>query len=96
MADPNGFDDMTKVGAGGGFGAALAAVVAWFGRAATASRLDALAHQVAELNSKLTILLAASERRDGEHDRLDAERRLAALEAHVAQIQRTLDQVVQS
>lgn len=96
MADPNNIDDVTKIGAGGGFGAALAAAVAWFSRAATASRLDALAAQVAELNAKLSILVAASERRDGEHDRLDAARRLAALEAHVAQIQRTLDQVVQS
>lgn len=96
MGDPNSVDDLTKVAGGGGLGAAVAAAFAWFARAQTATRLDALAQQVAEMNAKMTILIAASERRDGEHERLDAERRLAALEAHVAQIQRTLDQVVQS
>jgi hypothetical protein len=89
-------DDLTKVGAGGGFGAAVAAAVAWFSRAATAGRLDAMQAQLSELNAKLTILVASTERHIHDEERLDAARRLAALEAHVAQIQRTLDQVVQS
>lgn len=96
MADPNNIDDALKVAGGGGAGAFVAALVAFFARAGTASRLDAMAAQIAELNAKLTILVAASERRDDEHDRLDAEKRLAALEAHVAQIQRTLDSMVTS
>ncbi len=96
MADPNSTDDLVKVAGGAGGSGLLAAVWAFFSRASMAQRLDALAQQMADLNGKVTVLVAASERRDNDADRLDAERRLAALEAKVDSMQRTLDQVVHS
>lgn len=94
MSDPSNFDDLTKVGVGAGSGGVVVAVVTLIGKFLTGNRLEAMALQMAALDSKLTILIAASERRDGEWDRLDAERRLASLEAQVAQMQKTLDQAV--
>lgn len=96
MADPGSMDDLTKVAGGGGLGAAVAAVVTFLTRAATGQRLDRMAEMLGKLEAQMAVLVAASERRDEESQRLDATRRLALLEARVDAIQRTLDQVVQS
>lgn len=96
MADPQGVDDLAKVAGGGGLGALVASVAAFFARASTSARLDAIAAALGEMRGQMAVLLAASERRDAEWQRLDAEKRLAALEAHVEQLQRTIDQVVHS
>ena len=100
-ADPNSVDDLAKVAGGGGAAALVAAVVAFMRGASTANRIDALttqmvalSQQVSDLNGKLTVLLAASERRDAEHDRLDAERRFASLEARLEAVEKLLERAV--
>lgn len=94
MADPNSIDDLTKVGVGAGSGGVVVAVVTLIGKFLTGNRLEAMALQMAALDSKLTILIAASERRDGEWDRLDAERRLSQLEAKVEAVEKLLERAV--
>lgn len=96
MADPNSLDDLTKVGVGAGSGGVVVAVVTLIGKFLTGNRLEAMALQMAALDSKLTILIAASERRDSEWDRLDAERRLSQLEAKVEAVEKLLERVVAS
>lgn len=96
MADPSSTDDLVKVAGGAGGSGLLAGIWALIARAQTSARLDAMAAQLADLNSKLTVLVAASERRDLDADRLNAEKRLSQLEAKVDALQRTLDQVVHS
>lgn len=101
MADPNSFDDLTKVGVSAGSGGVVVAIAGLIGKFLTSSKLDevraqnaALAQQVSELSAKLTVLIAASERRDGEHDRLDAERRFASLEARMDAVEKLLERAV--
>lgn len=94
MADPNSVDDLAKVAGGAGTASLVAGVLAFFARASTASRMDALVQQMSDLNSKVSTLVAASERRDGEHDRLDAANRLARLEARVDALERLTDRAV--
>ena len=102
-ADPNSVDDLAKVAGGGGAAALVAAVVAFMRGASTANRIDALtaqmvalSQQVSDLNGKLTVLLAASERRDAEHDRLDAEKRFASLEARLESVEKMLERLDRS
>ena len=94
MADPNSVDDIAKVAGGGGAAALIAGVLAFFARASTATRMDALVSQMSELNAKVSTLVAASERRDHEHERLDAGNRLSDLEAGLAAVERLLDATV--
>lgn len=84
---PNG-DDLAAAGAGGGIATVIASAIAFFARAQTATRLDLLSQQLADLTAKVTVLVAASERRDDQHDRLDAERRLARIEARLDGLER--------
>lgn len=94
MADPNSFDDLTKVGTSAGAGGLVVALSALVGKFLTSSKLDALTTQLADMSAKMTILVAASERRDGEHDKLDAVNRLARLEARVDALERLTDRAV--
>lgn len=101
MADPNSIDDLTKVGAAAGSGGLVVAITTLIGKFLTAGKLEemraqnaALAAQLSEMNAKMTILIAASERRDGEWDRLDAVKRFADLEARMAAVEKLLEQVV--
>lgn len=94
MADPNSIDDLTKVGTSAGAGGLVVALSALVGKFLTSSKLDALTTQLADMSAKMTILVAASERRDGEHDRLDAANRLARLEARVDALERLTDRAV--
>ncbi len=91
MADPNSIDDLTRVGVGAGGGGLVVALSTLVGRFMTANKLETMAEHIAELNSKLSILLAASERRDSEWSRLDAERRFASLEAKIEALERARD-----
>lgn len=92
MADPSAMDDLAKAGAGGGVVAVLASIGAFVVKHSTSHRLDALSQQMAQaladMSAKLTVLVAASERRDAEWHRLDAEKRFAALEAKVEALER--------
>ena len=101
MADPNSFDDLTKVGVSAGSGGLVVAITTLVGKFITSSKLDemraqnaAQSAQLADLNAKMTILIAASERRDIEHDRLDATNRLAKLEARMDAIEKLTDRAV--
>jgi Tfp pilus assembly protein PilN len=98
MADPNNLDELTKVGVSAGGGGLVVAVTTLIGKFLTAGKLEqvqaqnaALATQLAELNAKMTILVAASARRDADWERLDAERRFLVLEER----QRTQDRVLE-
>lgn len=93
MADPNNLDDLTKVGAGGGVVAALALMGRMLSGAATSNRLEAMQTQLADLGAKMTVVIAALERRDGDFERLDAERRLLALEERQRAQERSLEEV---
>ena len=94
MADPNSLDDLTKVGVSAGGGGVVVAVVTLIGKFLTSNRLDAMAAQMNALDAKLSVLVAASERRDSEWERLDAERRLSKLEAKVDAIDKLLERTV--
>ena len=101
MADPNSFDDLTKVGVSAGSGGLVVAITTLVGKFITSSKLDemraqnaAQSAQLSDLNAKMTILIAASERRDGEHDRLDAANRLADIEARLKAVEKVLDGAV--
>lgn len=94
MADPNSFDDLTKVGVSAGSGGVVVAIVTLVGKFLTSNRLDAMATQMTALDAKLSVLVAASERRDSEWERLDAERRLSKLEAKVDAIDKLLERTV--
>ncbi len=101
MADPNSLDDLTKVGVSAGGGGLVVAITTLIGKFLTAGKLEqlqaqltALATQQAELNAKMTIFIAASERRDGEWDRLDAVKRFADLEARMSAAEKLLEQAV--
>lgn len=103
MSDPNSIDDLTKVGVSAGSGGVVVALASLVGKFLTSSKLDevraqnaALAAQVADLSAKMTVLIAASERRDGEHDKLDAERRFASLEARMDAVEKLLERAVAS
>lgn len=87
MSDPS-IDDLTKVGAGVGGTGLLAAVWALIAKYQSAARINELATQVqaltaavSDLKADVKALVAASERRDDAHERLDGERRFARLEA---------------
>lgn len=96
MADPNSIDDLAKTGVTAGGGGLVVALVTLVGKFLTGNRLEAMALQMAALDSKLTILIAASERRDGEWERLNAEKRLSQLEAKVEAVEKLLERVVAS
>lgn len=103
MADPNSFDDLTKVGVSAGGGGLVVAITTLIGKFLTAGKLEemrtqnaALAAQLNELNSKMTILIAASERRDTEWEQLDAVKRLAELEARMGAVEKMLERAVAS
>jgi hypothetical protein len=101
MSDPNSIDDLTKVAGGSGVAGIVAAIWAFLARSQTSSRLDTMAAQigaltqaVADLSAKLTVLMAASERRDNEHERLNAESRFAHLEARMEAVEKLLERTV--
>lgn len=100
MADPNNIDDALKVGGGAGAVAVLAALGRFFSGAGTATRLEAQAAmltqvqgQIAEMSAKLTIIVASLERKDVEAERLDAAHRLLALEERTKSMERSLEEV---
>ena len=88
MADPNSFDDLTKVGVSAGGGGLVVAITTLIGKFLTANKLE-------ELNSKLSILIASDARREAEWNRLDAEKRFATLEAKVDALESRFDRVHQ-
>ena len=101
MADPNSLDDLTKVGVSAGGGGLVVAITTLIGRFLTAGKLEEMraqnaAHsqQLHEVNSKMSILLAASERRDSEWERLNAEVRFAHLEARMDAVEKLLERAV--
>lgn len=102
MADPNSIDDLTKVaGVSAGGGGLVVAITTLIGKFITSSKLEEvrqqnaqLAAQVANLTADIKVLLAASERRDQQHERLDAERRFADLEARMKALEVLVDRAV--
>ena len=86
MADPNSIDDLAKVGVSAGGGGLVVAITTLIGKFLTANKLD-------EVNSKLSILIASDARREAEWNRLDAEKRFAALEAKVDALETRCDRV---
>ena len=101
MAGPGCFGDLTKVGGSAGSGGLVVAITTLVGKFITSSKLDEMRAQnaaqsalLADLGAKMTILIAASERRDIEHDRLDATNRLAKLEARMDAIEKLTDRAV--
>lgn len=94
MADPNSFDDLTKVGVSAGGGGLVVALTTLIGKFLTAGKLEQLQSQLGDLNAKMAILLAASERRDAEWEQLDAVKRLAELEARMGAVEKLIEREV--
>jgi dynactin complex subunit len=94
MPDPNNLDDLAKVGVSAGSGGLVVALTTLVGRFLTSGKLDALTAEVVKLSAQMTVLLAASERRDSEHDRLDAVNRFASLEARMAALEKLVEREV--
>lgn len=101
MADPNSIDDLAKVGVGASGGGIVAIIGALISKFTTTAKLEQLDVRLAALDVKLQVLIAASEHRDNANGELDAERRLARLEAlaeanshRLDAMQRQLDGVV--
>ncbi len=86
MADPNSIDDLTRTGLTAGGGGLVVALTTLVGKFITSSKL-------ADLDAKLSILVASDARREVEWARLDAEKRFAALEAKVDALEARCDRV---